>query len=1137
MKKILVIIFFAVALTQQTFAISKYYYGVYTGPESGISNGVAGVEQIPLATFITDAGKSPSMVGHVQWWQPDAPWGDFDSARKAWSEDIRNKGMIPVVMWGPYDPSSGDFKKMSLAKIAKGDYDTYIKTWAKQVKAWGKPIILRPMHELNVKAQLPDVAIPWSAYLDDEKGVAINRPVDAINAWRKIVDIFKAEGVTNVTWMWSVLSWPSAAYGGSNSVSMASVYPGDAYVDWIGIECHNFDTSKWVECNSADILNTYKEAAALSPTKPLFMAEMSSREDSTDPNRKANWISNALDYNKSTSVFKTMPRVMGMMWWNDKPRAGNPDISIESSELSKTAFRNVVSNNVYETNTFNYIDRSPIVAAGVNDSQFLSLTAPDTITVNSSTSSSIIFKNTGSTVWSNTGSYKLGSYDPYDNLNWSINRINLEPSETIRPGQSKTFTFSLKAPSSIGEIGFNWKMVMEYIEWFGQATLSKKILVKNVTTPVATSIVVNSVGSKGGTGVINNNVQFSIYGSGFTGFKRIEMTNVNTGGLLTMGNIEQNYNGSVSDTMISLDFRYQSFLERKDIENYTLKVIKTDSFGVESASNVVNVSVVDTKSSTPTCPAGTFTTESCTCPNGQSPIAVASGTKIQMYTCDTVNAMCTAVYKPVCGTPKFTCVDKSQSCIQPISETYSNRCELDKAGAIYISEGVCGSSTSNTFKVSLSSSQPSQINLKDASNYLMSFNAGGNPVDSISKMSFTIPTNLNIDPNSTYLEVRDPSGAYQFVGYGYSEYAKLDGTNYRFDFIKGFKGGIGSTDSNPQEVKVYLIGKINGVKGSSISDKFNIKMTSYTLQNAGTISYPNLVNYLSVADGTSAMCTAVYKPVCGQITPACLSTGCKTMTPAPKTYSNICEMKKAGATYLYDGVCGTVAITPPTIPTIPTSPTTPVGDVADTSDNNQQCLDLTYNMKLRSRDATTNNEVSDLQDFLNTKGYLASEPTGYFGQGTLVAVKKFQAESGLTPSGTVSAYTRAKIKSITCNTAPLVAPSPVATTNSTVSTTRVFGEIATRRIDAFDVTPIGIQSPGDNFTMNFRALNYNFMGTYSIYAWYKDSTKGYCLLSTFTPTVNTKYAVSRNANDICKNNSQAIGALSYIDYISIEKTK
>jgi peptidoglycan hydrolase-like protein with peptidoglycan-binding domain len=79
------------------------------------------------------------------------------------------------------------------------------------------------------------------------------------------------------------------------------------------------------------------------------------------------------------------------------------------------------------------------------------------------------------------------------------------------------------------------------------------------------------------------------------------------------------------------------------------------------------------------------------------------------------------------------------------------------------------------------------------------------------------------------------------------------------------------------------------------------------------------------------------------------------------------------------------------------------------------CLSLVNNLRYRDRDINKNGEVSALQDFLQSEGYLNSEPTGYFGLLTFKAAKAFQKANGINPTGYVGPITRAKIQTLTCS--------------------------------------------------------------------------------------------------------------------------
>jgi hypothetical protein len=91
-----------------------------------------------------------------------------------------------------------------------------------------------------------------------------------------------------------------------------------------------------------------------------------------------------------------------------------------------------------------------------------------------------------------------------------------------------------------------------------------------------------------------------------------------------------------------------------------------------------------------------------------------------------------------------------------------------------------------------------------------------------------------------------------------------------------------------------------------------------------------------------------------------------------------------------------------------------LGDV-DPNGTSSSCVELTSTtLRYRAKDADTNNEVTTLQEFLNENNYLTTAPTGFFGSGTLKAVKAFQKANNLNPTGYVGPNTRTAIKTISC---------------------------------------------------------------------------------------------------------------------------
>lgn len=191
-------------------------------------------------------------------------------------------GSVPVITWEPWlaDFDQEDFPgipdvdkrdKGGLKSIARGDYDAYISKWASEAKSIGKLFYVRLGHEMN-----DPYRYPW--------GPQNNKPADFVKAWQHVVDVFRKQGANNVEWVWS--PHPAYAY-------FDYYYPGDNYVDWVGVGTLNYGTvapwSKWwtfdeIFGNYYPQLSKYK--------KPIMITEFGCL--SVGGNR-AQWYKDALE--------------------------------------------------------------------------------------------------------------------------------------------------------------------------------------------------------------------------------------------------------------------------------------------------------------------------------------------------------------------------------------------------------------------------------------------------------------------------------------------------------------------------------------------------------------------------------------------------------------------------------------------------------------------------------------------------------------------------------------------------------------------------------------------------------------------------------------------------------------------------
>jgi len=145
--------------------------------------------------------------------QPDAGLkGDIDNGR------------TPVVSWN-CDPTQN-----SNHIIAGGDpgEDTTIAQTAQALKQYPGPVLLRWFWEFNVLENNTDCR-------GDNGGTPTQKVYnDFIGAWQHIRTIFREQGADNVLFLWNPGDYPTEG----DKRDPHGFYPGNDYVDWIGIDSY-----------------------------------------------------------------------------------------------------------------------------------------------------------------------------------------------------------------------------------------------------------------------------------------------------------------------------------------------------------------------------------------------------------------------------------------------------------------------------------------------------------------------------------------------------------------------------------------------------------------------------------------------------------------------------------------------------------------------------------------------------------------------------------------------------------------------------------------------------------------------------------------------------------------------------------
>ncbi len=258
-----------------------------------------------------DLGRKLDIVHWYQGWGDDDP--RFDVAR---ARAVRARGARPMVTWEPWDYRLGrDQPRFRLRHIAEGRFDSLLRSWARSLRGYGHPVLLRLAHEMNA------TAYPWSV------GVNGNTAKDYVAAWRHVVRLMRRHGATNVSFVWC----PVVPYAGT--APLARCFPGDRFVDVVGMDGYNAGTAAdWGGWLSLPEIfgRLYTQVTRLS-SRPVMIAEVGCAEEGGN---KAKW----LEYAFVHALPRQFPRVTAVVWFNETREA---DWRLESSPTSLSAARTV----------------------------------------------------------------------------------------------------------------------------------------------------------------------------------------------------------------------------------------------------------------------------------------------------------------------------------------------------------------------------------------------------------------------------------------------------------------------------------------------------------------------------------------------------------------------------------------------------------------------------------------------------------------------------------------------------------------------------------------------------------------------------------------------------------------------------
>jgi Glycosyl hydrolase family 26 len=258
------------------------YLGVY---ESGVLQSYQ-----PVADFSKAAGMPPNLVGYYSGWR--------EPFQVSFAETVRSHGATTLLQWDPTGTS--------VSKIAAGGFDSYLRSFARSVRDFGHPVVIGFGHEMNAY---------WYSW-----GYGQLPASTFVAAWRHIVRLFRDQGASNVTWLWTL----QADESGTGPI--ASWWPGAQYVTWVGIDGYYYRPSETFFSIFGQTIAQVRMFTGL----PILLSEVGVGPDAGQARKIPELFAGMHQYG-----------TIGLVWFDIAQHQGiyHQDWHIEDNPAAETAFR------------------------------------------------------------------------------------------------------------------------------------------------------------------------------------------------------------------------------------------------------------------------------------------------------------------------------------------------------------------------------------------------------------------------------------------------------------------------------------------------------------------------------------------------------------------------------------------------------------------------------------------------------------------------------------------------------------------------------------------------------------------------------------------------------------------------------
>lgn len=240
---------------------------------------------------------------------------------------IRSQGWTPMLSSNPYYFSQCPASDKPLYQsIAEGNCDEFLHNAGKNLRRVKHPFYLLFAWEMNNKDL--EWSVPYTGSTSEQ----------FVAGWRHIHTIFKEEKVDNVIWVFNpnipnVTDFPYQA-----------LYPGDEYVDWVGLDGYNWGTtqswSTWLPFYDV-FSGPYNELVRIAPQKPILISEFNTTDMGGN---KGEWYKDAFE----EQIPNNFPNIQAVVIFNeDRTKQERVNWKVDVSPEALEGFKNAVKGGNY----------------------------------------------------------------------------------------------------------------------------------------------------------------------------------------------------------------------------------------------------------------------------------------------------------------------------------------------------------------------------------------------------------------------------------------------------------------------------------------------------------------------------------------------------------------------------------------------------------------------------------------------------------------------------------------------------------------------------------------------------------------------------------------------------------------------